>query len=75
MAKQDRQLTKKMQEAMESWPLFNAFLRDATEAEAAMLLEAEQNGKQRTQYLMRAHSRFNRERAQRERNELLGARS
>jgi len=72
MAKEKvRKLT--VAEALETWESFNAFLRHATETEASELLAAEQASKRRVQYLLRAHSRFNRQRASRERRVLLQA--
>lgn len=68
-----KKLTTKMQAALTNWEECNAFLRTATEDEAATLLHHEQHGKQRIQYMLRMHARFNRERAQRERRELLSA--
>jgi len=62
-----------IQAALADWPTCNDFLRGATEGEAKAALEAEKKGKRRTQYLLRAHARFSKMRAQRERDELLGA--
>ena len=58
-------------DALETWEGCNNFLRSATEAEAQEMLAAEKAGKKRVQYLLRAHARFNRQRAKRERAELL----
>lgn len=58
--------------ALSNWAGLNDALRAATEAEAAALLKKEQAGKARVQYLLRIHGRFNRERARREREQLLG---
>lgn len=58
-------------EALANWEGCNDFLREATELQAKALLEHEQAGKRRVQYLLRIHARFNRERAKRERAELL----
>lgn len=52
------------------WLGFNKFLKTATEADAKMLVELEGKGKKRRMYVLRAHARFNRERARRERLEL-----
>lgn len=65
-------MTKKMQEALANWAACNEFLRTASEDEAATLLHHESKGKRRVQYMLRMHSRFNHERAQRERAQLLG---
>lgn len=62
-----------LEAALANWPGLNEALRAATEEEAAALLRAERGGKRRVQYLMRIHGRFNRERARRERAELLGS--
>lgn len=56
---------------LNNWESCNNFLRDCTEEQAAQLLEMEKQGKRRVQYLLRIHARFNRERAKRERSELL----
>lgn len=58
--------------ALASWLGFNEALRSANEAEAQALLDAERKGARRTQYLLRAHARFNKERGRRERAELVG---
>jgi hypothetical protein len=68
-------LTPKMLKALTNWAACNDFLRTASEKEAATLLRHERRGKQRTQYMLRMHSRFNHERAQRERTELFSAES
>ena len=57
--------------AMANWPAFNEYLRDCSEKEALSALNRERDGKARVQYLLRAHARWNRLRAQRERVELL----
>lgn len=57
--------------ALANWETCNDALRDATEEQAHALLKAEQAGKGRVQYLLRIHARYNRQRAQRERAELL----
>ena len=58
-------------EVLGNWVACNEFLRSCTEADAAALLKTEQAGKRRVQYLMRIHSKMNKERARRERAELL----
>jgi len=63
--------TPKLKEALATWEGLNTFLRTASEKQAKQLLDMERKGKRRIQYLMRTHARFNRERAQRERTELL----
>lgn len=63
----------KLKDALATWPACNDFLRTATELEAANMLKMEKAGKQRTQYLMRIYSRFNSERANRERRELFSS--
>lgn len=57
--------------ALCNWSNCNGFLRTASEADARAILEAEAKGQQRVQFMLRAHSRFNRLRAARERAELL----
>jgi hypothetical protein len=59
-----------VKEALESWASLNTFLRSATEEDAKKVLDAEKKGARRELFLLRAHARFNRERAQRERKEL-----
>lgn len=56
---------------LNNWESCNDFLRNCSEQQAAELLELEKTGKKRMQYLLRIHARFNRERARRERSELL----
>lgn len=56
-----------------NWSSCNDYLREATEAQASGLLEIEKAGQRRVQYLLRIHARYNRERAKRERSELLKA--
>lgn len=68
-----KKLTTKMLQALEGWEACNTFLRSATEEEAETLLHHERRGKQRVQYMLRMHGRFNRERAQRERLDILSA--
>lgn len=60
-------------EALTSWEGCNDFLRNATESQAKALLELEQAGKRRVQYLLRIHARYNRQRAERERAGLLAS--
>lgn len=60
-----------MSTALDSWKLCNDFLREATEQQATTLLAREKNGKRRSQYLLRIHSRLNKTRAERERAELM----
>ena len=62
-----------LKDALASWPACNEFLRTATELEAANMLKMEKAGKKRVQYMMRIFSRFNSERANRERREMFGA--
>ncbi len=62
-----------VEQALETWEGCNDFLRVASEQEAMAMLTAERTGKRRVQYLLRAHARFNRCRARRERAELIGA--
>lgn len=64
-------LNSKMQSALANWAACNEFLRTASESEAFTLLHHESRGKRRVQYMLRMHSRFNQQRAQRERTELL----
>lgn len=60
-----------VKDALANWSACNEYLRDCSEQEAQKLLAAERSGKGRVQYLLRAHARMNRLRAQRERAELL----
>ena len=59
-------------EALKKWPTCNAFLKTANEEEAQFMLAEERAGKKRVQYLLRIYSRYNSERAKRERVELFG---
>ncbi len=59
--------------ALANWETVKDALRDATEEQAMEMLKAEKAGKARVQYLLRIHARMNRQRAQRERAELLSA--
>lgn len=66
------QLSKKqISETLSNWVACNEFLKTCSEEDAIALLAAEQQGKRRVQYLMRVHSKMNKERARRERSELL----
>jgi hypothetical protein len=56
---------------LESWIGLNETLKACDEGAAKQLLEAETNGRARRQFLLRIHSRLNKLRAQRERQELL----
>ena len=58
--------------ALTTWIGFNDFLRAAGEGDAKAALDMEVKGKRRKQYLLRAHARFNKCRAERERIELIG---
>ena len=69
MATRTKKLT--VEDALGDWLICNSYLRSATEQEAKALLDAELAGKRRVQFLLRAHARFNRQRASRERSELL----
>jgi hypothetical protein len=59
-----------VKDALDSWAALNTFLRSATEDDAKKVLDAEKKGARRELFLLRAHSRYNRARAQREREEL-----
>lgn len=58
--------------ALETWIALNDKLRDADEALCQQLLDEEINGRGRKQFIKRIHSRLNKARADRERQELLG---
>ena len=60
-------------EVLVNWEACNNFLREASEKQAQALLDLEKAGKRRVQYLLRIHARYNRERARRERSELLSS--
>lgn len=60
-------------ETLVNWESCNNFLREASEKQAQALLDMEKAGKRRVQYLLRIHARYNRERARRERSELLSS--
>ena len=55
-----------------SWVSLNEELQNCTEAEAQKLMNEELQGRRRKQFLLRIHSRFNKLRADRERQELKG---
>lgn len=57
--------------ALSTWILLNDALRGADEATCRQLLKAERKGRKRKQFLKRIHSRLNKARADRERQELL----
>lgn len=60
----------KTEQALSSWISLNDALRDADEATCNNLMQAELRGKRRKQFVMRIHSRLNKARADREREEL-----
>lgn len=68
---------KQIKDILKDWPTLIAFIRNASETEAADLLEAEKAGACRRTMLLRIHQRFNVERGRREREEIgkLGMRS
>lgn len=65
---------KKLSELLENWTVLNENLAGLHEHELKQLLEMERTGKKRVQMLIRIHGRFNKVRAQREREELLDIR-
>ena len=73
MAEQSTKTTDKkaLTHALTNWETCNDFLRGASEKDAEAMLTVEKGGKRRVQYLLRIYARFNRERARRERSELL----
>lgn len=56
--------------ASKDWKVLNDFLRTCDEKGAQKKLREEQKGPQRETFLLRIHSRLNKLRADRERNEL-----
>jgi hypothetical protein len=65
-------LTDKMVElTLETWIGLNETLKTCDEEVAQQLLKAETSGKARRQFLLRIHSRLNKLRAQRERQEII----
>lgn len=54
-----------------SWKDLNALLADAEEKDCQQLLASEKKGARRKQYMLRIHSRLNKVRADRERDELI----
>ena len=58
-------------DALRTWGLLNDAIRGADEGECRVLLAAEKRGRRRKQFLKRIHSRLNKVRAEREREELL----
>lgn len=57
-------------EVLTSWATLNEFLRNASVEECEELKAAELEGKRRLVFLLRIHSRFNKERAAKERRQL-----
>lgn len=55
---------------LDNWYKLNDALRGCTEQDAKELLELERQGKNRKRFVLRIHSRINRVRADRERDEL-----
>lgn len=60
-----------MLEALKTWTGLNDYLRSASETQCAELLEKEDKGKRRVQFLLRIYGRYNRIRSDRERRALL----
>lgn len=56
-----------------TWDQLNAVIRGADEATCVKMLKTELKGERRRMYVLRIHSRLNRVRAAREREELLTA--
>lgn len=56
---------------LQTWTNLNDFMRNATEEDCEKLSKEEREGRNRIQFIRRIHSRMNRVRADRERNELL----
>lgn len=61
---------KTLQGLLLNWSGLNKFLRTASEADVAKMLEAEKKGRRRRTHLLRLHGTLNKLRAQREREEL-----
>lgn len=59
-------------QALTSWVNLNEELQDCDEPNAQSLLQQELKGRRRKQFLLRIHSRVNKLRADRERQELKG---
>jgi hypothetical protein len=57
--------------SLQSWLALNQELRGADEGHCRALLKEEQAGRRRRQFLKRIHSRLNKVRADRERQELV----
>ena len=55
---------------LESWDALNSAIMQMDEAEAKVLLDHELKGRKRSQFVKRIHSRINKLRADRERDEL-----
>lgn len=64
--------TTKYERILSTWGELNKALNKLTEKELNALLQRERTGKRRNAYLSRLHGRFNKLRAIRERQELLG---
>jgi hypothetical protein len=55
-----------------NWTDLNKFLQECDEQGAVDALKHEKKNKQRAQFMMRIHARFNKLRGQREKRELIG---
>ena len=55
----------------DTWRALNDLLRGADEKTCRKLLKKEQDGRRRTRFILRIHSRLNKARADRERLELV----
>lgn len=70
--KQKQHHSDKYARVLSNWGELNKELNVLTEQELNSLIQRERAGKQRNAYLSRLHGRFNKLRAIRERQELLG---
>lgn len=64
-------MAKRENPVLRTWLTLNDFLANAGEEDCRKLIREEQKGRNRKQFLLRIHSRLNKVRAHREREELL----
>ena len=64
------EMDQRLVQALDTWRDLNDYTRDCGEDDAVKLLEMEIAGQKRRQFAMRIHSRINKLRAEREREEI-----
>jgi hypothetical protein len=63
-------LKSELERVLQSWSSLNGFVREANEEQCQIIIKEELATKRRRQFILRAHSRLNKVRADRERQEL-----